>query len=707
MTPGKTMVLLLTANGVTQETTVNADGSFQFPEPVVGEYTIAVKAAPTGQACTVATGGAITVSCAAVSSSFKLGGTVSGNTGVVAFRNAANGDTLVLNTNGAFTFAQPVLQGGNYSVSVFDQSAGQTCGVTNGNGTASTDVTNIQVSCAAIVAVAPPIPVPAVPTGLTMTYGIKRFNLAWGTVTAPVNGGAVTYRVFEDPDGAGPLASAQISGSLAGASYTHSVSGLLHTRLNARYSVQACNSGGCSTPTAAITPNLTQAIGYFKASNTGSGDTFGYAVALSGDGNTLAVGAVGEGSNAIGINGDGSDNSAPVSGAVYIYIRSAGTWSQQAYVKASNSAAGDAFGDSVALSADGSTLAVGAIGQGGDGAVYVFTRSAGNWNQQAYVKASNVTSTFGNSVALSADGGTMAVGAWHEGDQAGPTTIFSGAAYVFTRTAGVWTQQAYLKASNTGAFDQFGSSVALSNDGNTLAVGAFGERSNATGINGDQTNNSTPQAGAVYVFTRSAGTWSQQAYVKASRSGPKHFGGSVALSADGNTLAVGAYGEGSNATGVNGDQTDTSAPDAGAVYVFTRSGATWSQQAYVKASNTEGGDQFGISVALSADGNTLAVGAWIEAGSVAGIGGDQSDNSAIQAGAMYVFTRSGATWNQRAYVKASNPESGDGFGYRTVALSADGNTLAVGAFHEAGSATGINGNQADNSGFNTGAVYLY
>jgi hypothetical protein len=197
----------------------------------------------------------------------------------------------------------------------------------------------------------------------------------------------------------------------------------------------------------------------------------------------------------------------------------------------------------------------------------------------------------------------------------------------------------------------FGSSVTLSADGNTLAVGAPGEESAATGIGGDQNDNSASTAGAVYVFSRSGETWAQQAYVKASNTDDcsdhditdlhfcgDHFGNSVTLSADGNTLAVGAPMEESAATGIGGDESDDSAESAGAVYVFSRTGGeTWAQQAYVKASNTEAEDVFGSSVALSADGNTLAVGAVREDSAATGIGGDESDNSALGAGAVYLY----------------------------------------------------------------------
>ena len=191
-----------------------------------------------------------------------------------------------------------------------------------------------------------------------------------------------------------------------------------------------------------------------------------------------------------------------------------------------------------------------------------------------------------------------------------------------------------------------------------------------------------------------------QAYVKASNTEANdHFGRSVALNGD--TLAVGTSDEDSCADGINGDQADNGCPQSGAGYVFTRAGTTWTQQAYVKASNSEAVDRFGGSVALSGD--TLAVGALGEGSCATGIGGNQADNGCVNSGAVYVFTRTGSTWNQQAYVKASNTEVGDGFGF-SVALSGD--TLAVGAPGEGSCATGIGGNQ-NNGCTASGAVYVY
>jgi hypothetical protein len=203
---------------------------------------------------------------------------------------------------------------------------------------------------------------------------------------------------------------------------------------------------------------------------------------------------------------------------------------------------------------------------------------------------------------------------------------------VFTRTAGAWTQQAYLKASNTDAGDRFGQGLAI--DGDTLVAGARFEASAASGVNGDQSDNSAPIAGAVYVFTRTAGAWTQQAYLKPSNAGAnQNFGGSVAIAGD--LVVVGARLEDSNATGINGDQKNSSAPDSGAVYLFTRSGGLWTQKDYLKATNSEAGDEFGVSVALS--GTTLAVGALYEGSNATGVNGNQADNSAPNSGAVYVF----------------------------------------------------------------------
>jgi hypothetical protein len=459
---------------------------------------------------------------------------------------------------------------------------------------------------------------------------------------------------------------------------------------------------------------------YLKASNTDPGDWFGWSVAVSGD--TMVVGANREASNATGVNGDQSNNTRNLSGAAYVFVRAGNSWVQQAYLKASNTGGGDQFGEFVAISGD--TIVIGAVGEDSSatgvngnqadnsaesaGAAYVFVRSGSTWTQQAYLKASNTQAfdLFGSSLAIS--GNTIVVGAYQEdsastgvnGNESNNGASNAGAAYVFVRTGDTWTQQAYLKASNTGAGDNFANSVAISS--NTVVVGAVLEDSFATGINGNQSSESALDSGAAYVFVRAGNTWTQQAYLKASNTTDIYsafFGESVAIADD--TVVVGATGESSSARGVNGNQSDYQASSAGAAYVFVRSGGTWAQQAYLKASNTRTFYVFGNSVALS--GNTAVIGSRNEASSATGVNGNQSNVSAVGAGAAYTFIRTGSTWRQVAYLKASNTESTDYFG-RSVSVS--GGAVVIGAYVEDGSSTGVNGPSNEN-GLSAGAAYQF
>jgi hypothetical protein len=380
---------------------------------------------------------------------------------------------------------------------------------------------------------------------------------------------------------------------------------------------------------------------YLKESNTAPNHSFGVSVAISGD--TIAVGA------------NGAANGA---GAVYIFQRVNNTWMQQAIITASNAEAGDSFGFALALSGD--TLAVSAPNESSratgvnmdqsdntaqsSGAVYVFTRSqivGGTlWTQQAYIKASNTDASdqFGKSIALFGD--TLAVGATGEASSAkginnaqdDNLAPASGAVYVFQRGGATWSQRAYMKASNAAGLAQFGSAIALLND--TMIVAAATEWGAATGIDGDQNDLSKIAAGAVYVFERNNDVWAQKSYIKASNADVgDQFGASVALSDE--VLAVGARLEDSGAVGINGDETNNNAADSGAVYVFRREGGTWAQGAYIKASNTEMNDWFGVPVALSGD--TLVVAAVQEDGGETGINGNQADNRAEDSGAIYLF----------------------------------------------------------------------
>jgi len=353
----------------------------------------------------------------------------------------------------------------------------------------------------------------------------------------------------------------------------------------------------------------------------------GYSIALSADGTTLAVG------------GEGDNGS---TGAAWVFTRSGTGWSQQGPKLVGTGAAGAARqGIAIALSADGTTLAVGGDGDNGYiGAAWIFTRSGAGWSQQGpkLVGTGSVGPAHqGAAIALSADGLTLAVGGYND-------NTYTGATWVFARSGAGWSQQGpKLLGTSTVVTGYQGQAVALSADGTTLAMG------------GTSDNSST---GAAWVFTRSGAVWSQQGpkLVGTGAVGPTHQGVAIALSADGNTLAEG---------GIN-DNTY-----AGATWVFTRNGTSWSQQGPKLVGTGAIGDAYqGHSVVLSADGNTLA-----EGGS-----GDINN-----AGATWVFTRSGAAWSQQGPKLVGTGAVGPAYQGHVVALSADGLTLAVGGPNDAGS----------------------
>jgi VCBS repeat protein len=344
----------------------------------------------------------------------------------------------------------------------------------------------------------------------------------------------------------------------------------------------------------------------------------GYSVSLSADGNTAIVGGF-------------FDNS--TAGAAWVWTKSGGIWTQQGAKLVGAGAVFNAFqGWSVSLAADGNTAIVGGIGDNGsDGAAWVWTRSGGTWTQQGIklVGAGAVGgANQGHSVSLSADGNTAIVGGMGDNSSAG-------AAWVWTRSGGIWTQQgAKLFGSGAVGSANQGFSVSLAADGNTAIVGGRGDNGGA---------------GAAWVWTRSAGIWTQQG-TKLFGSGAMGFGrqgSSVSLSADGNTAIVGGFLDN----------------NGGAAWVWTRSVGIWTQQgAKLVGSDAVGLARQGNSVSLSADGNTAIVGGYLDDG----------------AGAAWVWTRSGGVWTQQGAKLVGSGAVGNANQGYSVSLSANGNTAIVG-----------------------------
>ena len=305
-------------------------------------------------------------------------------------------------------------------------------------------------------------------------------------------------------------------------------------------------------------------------------------------------------------------------GAAYVFVQSGSTWTQQAKLTASDGASGDQFGISVSVSGD--TAVVGAFGKSsGQGAAYVFVRSDGIWSQQAELTASDGAGGDQFGISVSVNGATAVIGAASQASG-------QGAAYVFVQSGSTWTQQAKLTASDGAAGDKLGASVSV-NSG-TVVAGAPGKASTQ---------------GAAYVFLQSGSTWTQQAKLTASDGAAgDSFGNAASLS--GNTAVVGAYAKNSS---------------QGSAYVFARSGASWAQQAELTASDGKPGDHFGKSVGV--DSGTVVAGA---------------NARSFNTGAAYVFVSSGSTWSQQAELVASDATESYQFAF-SVAVSGD--TVAAGA----------------------------
>jgi hypothetical protein len=377
-------------------------------------------------------------------------------------------------------------------------------------------------------------------------------------------------------------------------------------------------------------------------------DQFGYSVATSADGKTIIIGSP---KDELPV-GDGD------TGLVYVFERNGDTFNQVGILTGTYTSASNLFGNSVATSADGKTIIVGSPSDGlpgsdGTGLVYVFDRNVNTFNQVGILTGSNAIQAndlFGNSVATSADGKTIIVGASGDGL---PGVDGTGLVYVFERNGDTFNQVGILTGSNANiSGDNFGFSVATSSDGKTIIVGAK-----------DDELVSTTGYGLVYVFERNGGTFNQVGIITgiyATQTGDE-FGFSIATSADGKTIVIGAQ----------SDEIPGLADSTGVGYVYDRVGNSFNQVGILTGIySTQGGDKFGNSVAMSADGKKIMVGAWWD---------EIPAVTPLNSGLVYIFNRVGNTFNRVGILTGSYAVDGvDYFGY-SVATSADGKNIIVGA----------------------------
>ena len=398
------------------------------------------------------------------------------------------------------------------------------------------------------------------------------------------------------------------------------------------------------------------------ASDGGANDYFGFNVRVSKDGQYAIVGATTEDYDA--------GNSRANCGAAYIYVKSGGSWSQQAKLQASDAAASDEFGSDVALSEDGTYAVVGAVyggtGSGNDnhGAAYIFVRSGTSWSQQQEIHATDAQegAQFGYSVDINADGTYVAIGApyWNSDNY--------GAAYVFTRSGTTWSQQQRLQSSAPSTNDNMGNSTRISDNGDYVIATAPYEDTGST------------DAGLVYVFNRSGTTWSiQDTFQNSDTQLEDRLGFGSDISGDGNYIIVGSSWE----DGGSGNPIDR----AGAAYIFLRTGTSWAQQAKLVASDAGATDSFGYSCSISTDGSFALVSAHLEDGGA----GDPK----IFHGAAYVFSRDGTTWTQVRKLDAGGLLDARDYLGQSVAISGDGSVAFASARGD------------DENGADAGAAYFF
>tara|TARA_R110002153_G_scaffold29711_8_gene91143 strand:+ start:300 stop:1979 length:1680 start_codon:yes stop_codon:yes gene_type:complete len=376
------------------------------------------------------------------------------------------------------------------------------------------------------------------------------------------------------------------------------------------------------------------------ASDAATQHWLGQGVAISEDGNTAIISAEQE------------NTTATKSGAIYVFVRSGSTWTQQAKLKASDPGTENMLGRSLDISDDGNTVVAGAPFNGGTiGAIYVWTRSGSTWSSATKIRGSDTTSWdyFGFGCSISGDGLTIAVGAMN-----------GKKGYIFLYSGGSWSQQAAIANPTGGTHNSdFGNKCALSQDGNTMVMTARSDHALANDFDG-----------AAYVFVRSGTSWSMQQKIQASiaEQSAAKFGESCDMSWDGNTIAIGCLRCNTN---------------SGAVFVFTRSGSTWTQEQKIQPTDIAQQDLFAINVGISGDGNTIVAGSY-----------NEDNGSFLSAGALYAFSRSGSTWSQKIKLYSSDSASDDEFGYG-VAIAKDDGTVIAGARFE------------DASGVRSGSAYVF
>lgn len=405
------------------------------------------------------------------------------------------------------------------------------------------------------------------------------------------------------------------------------------------------------TTKASYIPNSEEAM--LSASDKAAEDYFGSVIAIDDTGIRVIVGSYG--ADPSGIN---------YGGKAYIFTRTGSTWSQEAILTANTVVAAEYFGFAVAITGAGDRVIIGARGATAtapySGAVYVFIRSGTTWTQESRFGGANGSANdqFGYSVAVDSNGDRIAIGA----PSANPGSIQdAGAVYIFRRNVSTWIQEAYLSPSEINSGIAFGqSTIDITSDGTRMIAGA--PYLTAGGISGN---------GRAYVFVRSGTTWSQEQIIANSDAPATYdnYGSNVAISGDGTRLVIGCLGK------EYGGYTD-----AGACYVYSRSGSSWSFERKILSSTINSYSNFGGAIAINNNGSRIAI-------------GETTIQPGTKKGAVHTYVRSGTAWSFETKITASQAFTGIG---GSIDIASDGFRIASG--NSSSEVAGV---------VNAGAAYIF
>ena len=369
--------------------------------------------------------------------------------------------------------------------------------------------------------------------------------------------------------------------------------------------------------------------------------TFGENISLDNDGTRVIVGA------------KQTNTTYTAAGKAYIFKRTGTTWAQEATLQAADHAANNNFGASVDMDSTGTRVVIGSprnthSGTYECGALYIYLRSGTTWTQEAKLTISNreTSEAFGTRVAID-ETGTRIIGTATAATVGG--VAYVGRASIFTRSGTTWTQEQTINPSDypgNGSM-HFGTGVDINANGTRVVVGA--RNKTVSGVSG---------AGMLYVYVRSGVTWNQETTLITSSPISNGFLG----------YACAIDSAGARIVGAVPGSSPGSVASAGSLYVFSRSGSTWSQEAIIITNDKAAGDSLGYALGIDATGSRIVAGAYAA-----------DPSSVANAGKAYTFTRSGSTWSQEMMTAASDKTSSAFFGWG-ASISGDGSRLCIGAF---------------------------